>query len=91
MTGCELEGGERHDCDAIVVGPPTSAVFELAAQAGVRVAFRGQGYELEAGDDGSTAAPDVRVIGGAAGVDSLEEALAQAERAARAIAEELAP
>lgn len=91
VTGCELEGGARHECDAIVVGPPTSAVFELAAQAGVRVAFSGKGYELEADEDGRTAAPDVRVIGGAAGVDSLEEALAQAERAARAIAEELAP
>jgi hypothetical protein len=90
VTSCELEGGERHDCDAIVIGPPTSAVFELAAQAGVRVTFSGQGYELEADEDGGTAAPDVRVIGGAAGVSDLEEALAQAERAARLIAEELA-
>jgi sarcosine oxidase subunit alpha len=90
VTSCELEGGERHECDAIVVGPPTSAVFELAAQAGVRVTFSGMGYELEADADGRTAAPDVRVIGGAAGVGSLEEALAQAERAARSIAEELA-
>ncbi len=89
VTSCELEGGARHECDAIVVGPPTSAVFELAAQAGVRVFFDGAGFELEAGEDGRTAAPDVRAIGGAAGVRSLEEALAQAEHAALAIAEEL--
>lgn len=91
VRSCELTGGARHECDAIVIAPPSSAVFELAAQAGVRVVFSGRGYELEAGEDGRTQAPDVRVIGAAAGAESLEQALAQAERAAVAIAEELAP
>jgi len=92
VTGCELESGERHACDAIVVAPPSSAVYELAAQAGVRVRWSGAGYELEADPaDGRTAALDVRVVGGAAGTSSLAEALAQAERAAVAVAEELAP
>lgn len=94
VTSCELERNgsiERHACDAIVVAAPSSAVFELAAQAGVRVMWSGTGYELDTSpEDGRTAAPDVRVVGGAAGITTLEEALAQAARAARAIAEELA-
>lgn len=89
VTRVELSG-ETQACDALVMGAPTSAVFELAAQAGVRVTFRGEGYELEADPgDGRTAAPDVRVVGAAAGVDGLAEAMAQAEHAAAAIVEEL--
>ncbi len=94
VHGVELERDgevEHHACDAVVVASPTSAVFELAAQAGVNVTWSGAGYELEADPgDGRTAAPDVRVIGGAAGVLDLDAARAQAERAAEAIARELA-
>ncbi len=93
VSSCELridEQTRRVPCDCVVVAAPSSAVFELAAQAGVPVSFRGQGFELEAeAHHGATAAPDVRVIGGAAGVAALEAAVAQAERGADAVATEL--
>lgn len=91
VTGYELEAGERQRCDAIVIAAPSSAVYELAAQAGVRVRWSGQGYELEADlHDGRTAASDVHVVGAATGEGTtLVDALAQAERAALVIAEEL--
>ncbi len=94
VSSAELERDgrtTREECDAVIVAPPTSAVFELAAQAGVRVTWSGSGYELEAdARDGRTAADDVRVIGWASNVGALGDALAQAERAAQAIATELA-
>ncbi|HEY8428801.1 MAG TPA: 2Fe-2S iron-sulfur cluster-binding protein [Sandaracinaceae bacterium] len=93
VTSCDLreEGGVRRvRCDCVVVAAPSSAVYELAAQAGVRVSWTGTGYELEAeASDGASAAEDVRVVGAAAGVTDLEAAIAQAERAAGAIAREL--
>lgn len=75
LNGCELElDGERVrvKCDAIVVQGPTSAVYELAAQAGVEVRWGGEGFELGAPSDG------VHVVGGAAGASSIADALAQA-------------
>lgn len=87
--------GERertHRCDAVAVLPPTSAVYELAAQAGVPVAFSGTGYELVVGEAGVTEAPDVRVVGWAAGAAdrALDEVRAEAEAVAAALREELA-
>jgi sarcosine oxidase subunit alpha len=94
VSGCvvEIDGDARtHACDAVVVAPPTSAVHELAAQLGVAPAWSGAGYELEADPkDGATAMADVRVVGWAAGVHGLSDALAQAEAAASAVVEELA-
>ncbi len=93
VSSCELSidgKTERVACDCVVVAAPTSAVYELAAQAGVHVRWSGTGYELDADPgDGKTSAPDVRVIGAAAGVSDLDEAIQQAERAADAIAKEL--
>lgn len=93
VSACELalEGvGRTHACDAVVVSPPTSAVFELAAQAGVEVTYREGAFELEASrEDGRTAAPHVRVVGSAAGLVALDAVRAQAERAAGALADEL--
>lgn len=87
----EGRGTKRHRCDAVAVLPPTSAVYELAAQAGVPVAFSGTGYELDVGEAGATAAPDVRVVGWAAGARdaSLDEVLAAADAVAAAVAKEL--
>lgn len=86
------EHGEprTHRCDAVAVLPPTSAVYELAAQAGVAVGFSGSGYELGVRDAGATDAPDVRVVGWAAGPAerTLQEVRAEAEAAAAAIVEE---
>lgn len=77
------------ECDAVVVRTPTTAVYELAAQAGVPVHFDGAGYELEADpEDGRTSIADVRVVGADPGRD-LARAITQAERAGRAIVEEL--
>jgi len=93
VSHCELEeDGElrKHACDTVVVAAPTSAVYELAAQAGVATCWGDGGHELRAeAEDGATAAPDVRVVGWAAGVHGLAEALAQAERAGKAAAAEL--
>ncbi len=94
VSGCVVREGSReakYKCDAIVVTPGTSAVYELAAQAGVVVGWSGKGYELEVGDAGATAAPDVRVVGWAAGAatEPLERVRARAQAAADAIVEEL--
>ena len=78
-------------CDAVVVAAPSSAVYELAAQAGVHVKFEGGGYELGVTDSGGTAAADVSVVGWASGPElcSLESVLGQAERAASAVVRRL--
>jgi len=94
VDGIRVRDGDRervHDCDAIAVLPPTSAVYEVAAQAGVEVAFDGAGYELTVGEAGATAAPDVRAVGWATGaaLASLDAVQAQAEAAAAAIVQEL--
>jgi sarcosine oxidase subunit alpha len=93
VRACELlESGETREivCDAIVVGAKTSSVYELAAQAGVEVVFRDGGFELAVLDEeGRTASPRARVVGWAAGIEQLDVAIAQAERAARALAREL--
>ncbi len=90
LSGCEIEiDGERRSiaCDAIVAHGPTSAVYELAAQAGVEARFEGEGFELVCDpDDGATAIDGVRVIGGAAGAGSLEAALAMGRAAGEASA-----
>jgi len=95
VDGVRVRDGDAervHDCDAIAVLPPTSAVYELAAQAGVEVAFDGSGYELSVGEAGATAAPDVRAVGWATGaaIETLDAVRAQAEAAAAAIVEETA-
>lgn len=86
LSGCVVElEGERRDvaCDAIVASGATSAVYELPAQAGVEVFWSGDGFELRADpEDGATAADRVRVVGGAAGVEGLDAAVAQARAAA---------
>lgn len=95
VEGCVIEEAGRrvtYECDAIVVSPPTSAVYELAAQAGVEVTFSGTGFELGVGDAGVTAAPDVRAVGWARGPDvvSIDAVRETSEAAAAAIARELA-
>jgi sarcosine oxidase subunit alpha len=93
VRACELRterGISRVECDAIVVASPTSAVFELADQAGVEIAWRNGCFEVVADPrDGATRSPCARVIGRGAAVESLEEGIAQAIAAARAIAAEL--
>lgn len=93
VSACVIEvDGETRTfaCDAVVVAPPTSAVYEIAAQLGVPTVWSGTGYELQADPlDGRTPMPDVRVIGGAAGVHGLAAALHQAQAAAEAVVEEL--
>lgn len=77
-------------CDALVIAPPTSAVYELAEQAGADVVWREAGFEVEAShDDGATRAPRARVVGRASGIASVPAGVAQAIAAARAIAREL--
>ena len=95
VEGCVIEEAGRrvtYACDAVVVSPPTSAVYELAAQAGVEVAFSGTGFELGVGDAGATAAPDVRAVGWVQGpaVASLDAVREASEAAAAAIVGELA-
>lgn len=95
VEGCVVdEDGKRteHACDTIVVNPPSGAVYELAAQAGVEVAFSGSGFELGVEAAGATRAPDVRVVGWAAGPTThpLDAVRAQAAAAGAAIVEELA-
>ncbi|MGE0788005.1 MAG: 2Fe-2S iron-sulfur cluster-binding protein [Sandaracinaceae bacterium] len=88
LSGCTVEvGGTRSklDCDSIVVCGPSSAVYELASQAGVGVRFGEGGFELDVGANGSTASDDVFVVGGAAGVIGLEACVAHAKRAAEAM------
>lgn len=81
---------ERFDCDSLVIAPRTSAVYELAEQAGVEVVWRESSFEVVASkDDGATRVPWVRVVGRAAGVHSLELGMAQAERAVAAQEKEL--
>ncbi|MGF1470031.1 MAG: 2Fe-2S iron-sulfur cluster-binding protein [Sandaracinaceae bacterium] len=87
VGGADLEQGgqlRREDCDAVVVGPRPSAVFELAAQAGVGVRWAADHFALEVGDHGATAVPDVRVVGAAAGATALADAIDQARGAAEA-------
>ncbi len=74
---------ERFECDALVIAPSTSAVYELAEQAGVEVVWRKEAFEIVASkEDGETRVPWVRVVGRASGVHSVSEGIAQAERAA---------
>ena len=78
-----VDGESREiDCDCVVLSPPSSAVYELAAQLGVGVRWAGAGFELDVEADGRTAADDVRVVGSAAGVHGLDAAVAHAERVA---------
>ncbi|UJR83074.1 2Fe-2S iron-sulfur cluster-binding protein [Sandaracinus amylolyticus] len=83
-------GIESLECDALVIAPPSSAVYELASQAGADVVWREGGFEVDAShDDGATRSPRVRVIGRASGVPSVPAGIAQGIAAARAIAQEL--
>lgn len=85
VEGAEVlvDGESREiDCDCVVLSPPSSAVYELAAQLGVGVRWAGAGFELDVEADGRTAADDVRVVGSAAGVHGLDAAVAHAERVA---------
>ncbi|HJL16079.1 MAG TPA: 2Fe-2S iron-sulfur cluster-binding protein [Sandaracinaceae bacterium LLY-WYZ-13_1] len=93
VGACELEvDGRARElaCDAVVVAPPTSAVYEVAAQLGVATQWSGTGFEVAADPaHGATDAADVRVVGWAAGVHGLADTLAQADAAAAAVVEEL--
>lgn len=81
---------ERFDCDALVIAPRTSAVYELAEQAGVEIVWRESAFEIVASkDDGETRVPWVRVVGRASGVHTIDLGMAQAERAASAQEKEL--
>jgi sarcosine oxidase subunit alpha len=81
---------EALECDALVIAPPTSAVYELAEQAGAEVTWRDGGFEIVASAaDGATSVAWARAIGRASGVASLPAGIAQASAAARAIAIEL--
>jgi len=95
VRACDVRtanGIERVRCDAVVIAPPTSAVFELADQAGIAVVWQDGSFELEAApSDGATRSPCARAVGRCAGVFSLEAGIAQAIAAARAIAAELGP
>lgn len=93
VSACDVRtaaGIQRLECDALVIAPPTSAVYELAEQAGAEVAWRDGGFEVVASPiDGATRVSWVRAIGRASGVASLAAGIAQAGAAAAAIAEEL--
>lgn len=90
VRACDLRSGERISCDAVVIAPPSSAVYELAAQAGVEVAWRGGSFELVASSaDGATRSPCARAIGRASGLHDREAGIVQGVAAARAIAREL--
>jgi sarcosine oxidase subunit alpha len=86
----ETSDGRKHDCDALIVEGRASACYELAAQAGVALAFDGEVFDLVVADDGSTAHARVFVVGAAAGVTDREEAIGHAQRAAARIAASLA-
>ncbi|MCS6797324.1 MAG: NAD(P)/FAD-dependent oxidoreductase [Myxococcota bacterium] len=84
----ELDGATRTvECDAVVVGPPPSAAYELAAQAGARVVFDGRRFVVQADDEGRTGIARLFAVGACTGRDTVEEALAQARRAATVLAE----
>jgi sarcosine oxidase subunit alpha len=78
-------GNEQLDtlaCDLVAVAPPPSPAFELAEQAGARVAFDGNAFVVSSRvTDGESAAAGVFVIGACAGVHALSESLVQARAA----------
>jgi hypothetical protein len=94
VTRCDLarDGGTvTVPCDLLVVAAPSSAAYELAAQAGADVAWSGTGFEIDASPaDGATKVPWTRVVGAACALTSAAAVRAQAEAAAAALASELA-
>ncbi len=74
-------GSSKIECDAVLVGGPSTGVYELAGQAGAQVRFDGRGFWVGADDDGRTAHPRTFAIGrctgrGRGGEGSLEQATA---------------
>ncbi len=94
VTRCDLarDGGTVSvPCDLLIVAAPSSAAYELAAQAGADVAWSGTGFEIDASPaDGATKVPWTRVVGAASALTSAAAVRAQAEAAAAALASELA-
>jgi sarcosine oxidase subunit alpha len=88
VTLREAGRSAKHRCDLLVVAPRTSATYELASQGGARVELRDGVFELASREPTGRGAR-VWVVGGAAGAVSLDEALAQAERAADEIVDAL--
>jgi sarcosine oxidase subunit alpha len=81
---------QRFGCDALVIAPSTSAVYELAEQAGALIVWRKDAFEIVASKtNGETRVPWVRVVGRASGVYSVPEGIAQARGAAASQSEEL--
>lgn len=84
VRGLSVEGvggqRERVECDAIVVGAPESAAYELPRQAGAGVRWNGEGFFVEAAADGRTHVDQVWAVGscagaqGAAGVEAARVA-----------------
>lgn len=62
---------EKLTCDAVVVSPALSAVYELASQAGATVQWRDDQFIVSADEaNGQTSSPFVRVVGSATGNSS---------------------
>lgn len=92
VSSCDLRRDGRDarvKCDAIVIAPPSTAVYELAEQAGIEIAWRDGTFEIVAArEDGATRAGWARAIGSAV-LGTGAQDLAQAVAAARAIADEV--
>lgn len=78
-------GGERRDCDLVVMGGPLAPNVEVAMQAGAEVRFTGTAFEVVADDEGRTHDPSLFAIGRCTGRRG-EAAEAQAIAAGRAVA-----
>jgi sarcosine oxidase subunit alpha len=79
-------------CDALIVSMPLTPNFELAREGGAEVEFdpRRGTFVVIADADGRTAAKDVYVAGDATGESSIDACASAGERAATAIAKDLA-
>lgn len=79
------------DCDAVLVGGPSTGVYELAGQAGAEVRFDGRGFWVVADDRGQTAHPRTFAVGRCTGrgVDADPRDARPQAHAAGALAAEL--
>ncbi len=68
----ETTDGEEHRCDAVVLGARPTAAFELAVQAGAKVAMVDGAFRVIASDDGATEVAAVTAIGEAIGLRSTD-------------------
>jgi len=83
---------KRVRCDAVVLAPHTTAVYELAGQAGVPISWQDGRFVVQGSSaDGRTDVGSVRAVGDCTAVKGLDAVVRQASSAAAQLAQELAP